>query len=110
MISYDDFHKVEMHIGTITEASPFPKARKPAYILVIDFGTEIGFKKTSAQITDFYQVEDLVGQQIIAVTNFPPKQIGPIMSEVLVLAGLSDSGQATLVQPERACSNGTRIF
>lgn len=108
-ITYDDFTKVDIRSGTILEAKDFPEARKPAYQLTIDFGEEIGQKKTSAQITAHYTPEDLVGKQVIAVVNFPPKQIGPFMSEVLVL-GLSDEHEdIVLLQPERTVPNGKKM-
>ena len=99
-----------MHVGTVLQADHFPEARKPAYKLHIDFGEKIGVKKTSAQITDLYQLNTLVGKQVIAVTNFPPKQIGPFMSEVLVLGSVDDNGIVTLLQPDAPVANGTRIF
>jgi tRNA-binding protein len=108
-ITYDDFTKVDIRSGTIIEAKEFPEARKPAYQLTIDFGEEIGQKKTSAQITAHYTIETLVGKQVIAVVNFPAKQIGPFMSEVLVL-GLSDENDdIVLLQPERAVPNGKKM-
>jgi len=88
MITYDDFAKVEMHVGTILSVEGFPEARKPAWKLTTDFGAEIGIKRSSAQITVLYGKEDLVGRQVIAVTNFPPRQIGPFQSEVLVLGSV----------------------
>jgi len=108
-INYQDFQKVEMHVGTILEATDFPEARKPALKLKIDFGNAIGIKKTSAQITDLYCPKDLNGRQVIAVTNFPPKQIGKFMSEVLVLGGQEDNGVVTLLRPDQQVPNGTRI-
>ena len=108
-ISFDDFLKVDIRAGTVIEALPFPEARKPAYKLKIDFGGEIGVKKSSAQITVHYQAEALVGRQVLAVVNFPPHQIGPFMSEVLTL-GLSDAnGDIVLLAPERAVPNGERM-
>lgn len=109
MISFNDFLKVEMHAGTILEANEFPEARKPAFKLRIDFGEHIGIKKTSAQITDLYNTKDLVGKQVIAVTNFPPKQIGPFISEVLVLGTVADDGVVTLLEPNQEVQNGTRV-
>ena len=107
-ISFADFMKVEMRIGRIVEASIFKEARKPAYVLHVDFG-ELGIKKTSAQITDHYSPEELVGRQVVAVTNFPPKQIGPIMSEVLVLGAVQSDGKVVLLGPERDVDEGLRI-
>ena len=109
-ISWSDFEKVEFRVGTITEVKDFSEARKPAYKLFIDFGEDIGIKKSSAQITDHYQKEDLKGKQIIAVINFPPKQIGPFMSECLV-TGLPDrEGKVILISPDQNVRNGVRLF
>ena len=108
-IAMDDFLKVEVHAGTITAAEPFPEARKPAFKLTIDFGPEMGTRRSSAQITALYAAEELVGRQVIAVTNFAPRQIGPFMSEVLVL-GLSDAdGRISLLAPDHAVPNGSRM-
>lgn len=108
-IGFDDFLKVDIRVGTVIRAEPFPEARKPALKLWIDFGTEIGERKTSAQITQHYTPEELVGRQVLAVLNFPPRQIGPFMSEVLTL-GLSDeNGDIVLLQPERVVPNGGRM-
>jgi tRNA-binding protein len=108
-IPFDDFLKVEVHAGTIVAAEPFPEARKPAFKLTIDFGPAIGTKRSSAQITAFYAAEELVGRQVIAVTNFAPRQIGPFMSEVLVL-GLSDAeGRISLLSPDHPVPNGARM-
>ncbi len=109
MISYDDFHKVEMHVGTIIAVDDFPEARKPAFKLMIDFGEAIGIKRSSAQITVLYTKETLLNRQIIAVTNFPKKQIGKFFSEVLVLGSLDTEGVVTLLQPERQAENGQRV-
>ena len=108
-LSWEDFAKVDMRIGTIIDAQPFPKARKPAYQLQIDFGAELGIKKSSAQITDLYDREQLIGQQVVAVVNFPPKQIANFWSECLVLGGLGEDGNVILLQPERLAPNGWRI-
>lgn len=109
MISFEDFLKVDIRVGTILRAEPFPEARKPAYKLWIDFGDEIGEKKSSAQITVHYTPEALVGRQVMAVVNFPPRQIGPVMSEVLVL-GLSDAeGAIVLLKPDQPVQNGGRM-
>jgi tRNA-binding protein len=108
-IDFEDFLKVEMHVGTIIEAVDFPKARKPAYQLTIDFGEKIGIKRSSAQITVLYQKEDLVGRQVIAVTNFPPRQIATFFSEVLVLGSVDTEGVVTLLQVEQKVANGLRI-
>lgn len=109
IISFDDFVKVDMHVGTIIAVDDFPKAKKPAYQLTIDFGEVIGIKKSSAQITTLYTKEDLIGKQVIAVTNFPPRQIANFFSEVLVLGSVNTEGVVTLLQPERAVQNGERI-
>ena len=108
-ITYDDFHKVEMHVGTIIAVEDFPEARKPAFKLTIDFGETIGVKRTSAQITVLYTKETLLGRQVIAVTNFPKKQIGKFFSEVLVLGSVDTEGVVTLLQPEKNVANGLRI-
>lgn len=108
-ISFDDFLAVDIRVGTITEVEPFPEARKPAYKLRIDFGPELGEKKSSAQITKHYAPEDLLGRQVLAVVNFPPRQIGPMKSEVLTL-GLSDAnGDIVLIAPERQVPDGERM-
>lgn len=108
-ITYDDFSAVDIRVGTIVDAQPFPEARKPAYKLFIDFGEEIGQKKTSAQITDHYQLESLVGRQVMAVVNFPPRQIGPFMSEVLTLGVMDEDGAVVLLQPGQKVPNGGRM-
>jgi len=108
MINWSDFEKIEIRTGTILEADDFPEARKPAYRLLIDFG-ELGLRKSSAQITALYKKEDLPGKQIVAVLNFPPKQIGPFISECLVLGAISGEGEVILLQTERNTSNGLRI-
>ena len=109
-ISFDDFLKVDIRVGTVVEAEPLPEARKPAIKLKIDFGGEIGVKKSSAQITSHYDPDALVGRQVLAVVNFPPRQIGKFMSEVLTL-GLPDvKGEIVLVVPEMPIPNGSRLF
>ena len=108
-ISFDDFMNVDIRVGRITRAEPFPEARKPAIKLWVDFGDEIGSRKSSAQITEHYAPEALVGRQVIAVVNFPPRQIGPFMSEVLVL-GLHDSaGNVVLLGPDHAVPDGEKM-
>jgi tRNA-binding protein len=108
MLSWTDFEKADMRVGTITEVKPFPQARKPAYQLTIDFG-ELGIKKSSAQITALYQPHDLLNKQIIAVVNFAPKQIGNFMSECLVLGIYGAENEVVLLQPERLIKNGSKI-
>ncbi len=107
-ISWADFEKVEIRTGTIIAATDFPEARKPAYKLAIDFG-ELGIKKSSAQITAHYPKEALVGKQIVAVVNFPPKQIGPFLSECLVLGAIQEDGSVVVLQTEQDVKNGLRI-
>jgi len=107
-ISWADFEKLEIRTGTIIAISDFPEARKPAYKLAIDFG-ELGIKKSSAQITAHYRKEELVGKQIVAVVNFPPKQIGPFISECLVLGAIQADGSVILLQTEQEIENGLRI-
>ena len=108
-ISWDDFEKIEMRVGTVLEANDFPKARKPAYKLVIDFGHELGIKRSSAQITVHYRKDDLVGRQVIAVVNFPAKQIADFTSECLVLGIYDENSDVILLQPERPTANGQKI-
>jgi len=109
-ISFDDFLKVDIRIGTVVAAHEFPEARKPAYRLEIDFGRAIGVKKTSAQITANYAREELVGRQVAAVVNFPPRQIGPVMSEVLTLGFADEAGEVVLFSPDKAVPDGSRLF
>jgi tRNA-binding protein len=109
-ISFDDFTKVEIRVGTILAAEPLAGARKPAIRLEIDFGAEVGVKKSSAQITVHYRPESLVGRQVAAVVNFPPRQIGKMMSEVLTLGFPDAQGEVVLIMPERAVPNGGRLF
>jgi tRNA-binding protein len=109
-ISFGDFDKVDVRVGTIVEATPYPEARKPAIKLRIDFGPDIGEKKSSAQVTKYYTPETLVGRQVAAVVNFPPRQIGKFMSEVLTLGFPDDEGEVVLVAVERPVPNGGRLF
>src|ERR1700722_14039510 len=109
MISYEEFAKVDIRSGTIINVEEFPGARKPALKLFIDFGPEIGIKKTSAQITNLYSKEDLIGRQVLAVVNFPPKQVGSFMSEVLVLGISNESGAIVLVEPDKTVPNGQKL-
>lgn len=108
-ISFDEFLKVDIRAGRITRAEPFPEARKPAFKLWIDFGPEIGEKKSSAQITDLYTPEALIGRQVMAVVNFPPRQIGPFMSEVLVLGASDAQGRIVLLAPDHPVPQGARM-
>jgi len=109
-ISFDDFLKVDIRIGTIVKAEPFPEARKPAIKLQIDFGGDIGVKKSSAQITRHYTPDALIGKQVIAVVNFPPRQIGPFMSEVLTLGVPDADGEVVLLHPTLTVPNGGKMF
>lgn len=108
-ISWSDFQKIEIRIGTIIDVQDFPEARNPAYKLQVDFGEELGIKKSSAQITDLYSKEDLLGKQVMAVVNFPPKQIGPMMSECLVAGFHNEDGFVVLATPDMALQNGARL-
>jgi tRNA-binding protein len=108
-ISWNDFEKIEMRVGTILTVNDFPKAKKPAFQLTIDFGAEIGIRKSSAQITKRYEKEDLVNRQIVAVVNFPKKQIGKFMSECLVLGAIRNEGEVILLSPDFKVENGLRI-
>ena len=107
-LSWNEFSKVEMRVGTILEAEVFKEARNPAYKIIVDFG-EYGTRKTSAQITKLYQPEQLIGQQVVAVVNFPPKQIANIMSECLILGAVGEEKEVTLIQPEKKVKNGMKI-
>ena len=108
MINFDDFFKIDIRVGRIIDVQPFPEARKPAWKLQIDFGSEIGVKKSSAQITDLYDADALMGRQILAVVNFPPRQIGPFMSEVLTLGVSNSDGAIMLVRPDDEVEEGSR--
>ena len=110
MISWSDFEKVELRVGKVVAAAPFPEARRPAYVLQIDFGEEIGMRKSSAQITALYRPEDLVGRLAVAVVNFPRKQIGPLMSECLVTGFHDANGEVALCVPDRDVPLGTRLL
>jgi tRNA-binding protein len=108
-ISWDDFQKVELRVGTIIEVEAFPQARRPAWKLTVDFGEELGVKRASAQITDLYSIEDLVGKQVVGVVNFPRKQIGPFMSECLVTGFVTRDGPVVLAVPDKKVANGLRL-
>jgi len=110
MISYDEFAAVDIRVGTVTRAEPFPEARKPAFKLWVDFGGDIGEKRSSAQITAHYTPEGLVGRQVLAVVNFPPRQIGKVMSEVLVLGVPDATGEVVLIGPSLAVPDGGKLF
>ena len=109
-ITFDDFMKVDIRVGQITRAEPFPEARKPAIKLWVDFGEALGEKKSSAQITRHYTPEDLPGKRVMAVVNFPPRQIGPVMSEVLVLGVPDDAGEVVLLVPDKDVPIGGRLY
>jgi len=110
MITWNDFTKVELRAGTIIKVEDFPEARKPAYKIFVDFGTQLGVKKSSAQVTKLYTKGELVGKQIIGVTNFPPKQVGPLMSEFLVTGFVLEDGEVVLSTTDKTIPNGTRLF
>ena len=109
-IAFDDFLKVDIRVGTVVSAEPFPEARKPAYKLQIDFGPEIGIRKSSAQLTTHYQVDELEGRLVLGVVNFPPRQIGPFMSEVLTLGVPDENGAVVLVVPDENVPIGGKLF
>ena len=109
-ISYDDFEKVDIRVGRIIAVDDFPEARKPAYKLTIDFGPDIGIKKSSAQLTVHYRPDQLLGRQVCAVVNFPPRQIGPFMSEVLTLGMPDEDGAVVLIKPDLRVPNGGQLF
>jgi tRNA-binding protein len=109
-ITYSDFEKVDIRVGRITKVEPFPEARKPAFKLWVDFGAEVGEKRSSAQITRHYTPEGLVGRQVLAVVNFPPRQIGPVLSEVLVLGLPDEDGQVVLIGPGHEVPLGGKLF
>ena len=108
--SFDDFMKLDIRCGTIIKAEPFPEARKPAFKLLIDFGGDLGTKKSSAQITQNYDCDALIGKQVMAVVNFPPRQIGPLMSEVLTLGVPDDDGEVMLIRPDQPVPDGGRLY
>ena len=108
-IEWDDFARVELRVGTVIETEDFPAARKPAYILHVDFGADIGVRKSSAQITDLYQRDELIGRQVVAVVNFPAKQIGPIKSQCLVTGFYRDDGSVVLAVPDKAVPDGAKL-
>lgn len=109
MITWDDFEKVELCVGTVTRCEAFPEARKPAYKVWVDLGATVGIRASSAQITHRYTPESLIGRQVVCVTNFPPRQIGPFISEVLICGFYNADGSVTLVGPDTSVENGTRL-
>ncbi|HSC47929.1 MAG TPA: tRNA-binding protein [Gammaproteobacteria bacterium] len=108
-IGWQDFEKVELRVGTVVKAEPFPEARKPAYKLTVDFGPEVGERRSSVQITVHYTLEELVGRQVIGVVNFPPKRIGPVMSECLITGFYREDGSVVLAVPDKPVSNGAKL-
>ncbi len=110
MATFEEFQRIDMRVGRVTAVDEFPEARKPAWKLTIDFGPEIGIKRSSAQITVNHRLEDLVGSQVLAVVNFPPRQIGPFMSEVLVLGAPDEEGRVILLRPDADVPLGGRVF
>ena len=109
-ISFEDFQRVEIRVGTVVDAQPFPEARKPAIKLWVDFGGALGVRRTSAQITKHYKPDRLIGRQVVAVVNFPPRQIGPFLSEVLVLGVPDDAGEVVLLRPDLKVPDGGRMY
>ena len=109
MIEWDDFARVELRVGTIVDAQPFPQARKPAYRLRVDFGAEIGERSSSAQITDLYALDELVGKQVVGVVNFPPRQIGPMRSQCLITGFYRADGAVVLAVPDLSVENGAKL-
>ena len=109
-ISFDDFLKVELRVGKIVSAETFPEARKPAYILNVDFGEDYGVRKASAQITDIYEANELVGKLVVGVLNFPPKQIGPVMSQCLITGFHNDQGRVALCVPDKSVPLGSKLL
>ena len=110
VIKYEEFQRIEIRVGTIVDAKEFPEARQPAIKLWVDFGEKLGVRKTSAQVTENYEIEDLIDRQVAAVINFPPKQIGKFMSEILVLGFPDDAGDVVLVNVDKSVPNGGRLF
>jgi len=108
-ISWQDFEKVDMRVGVVTDVKEFPEARRPAYRLWVDFGPVLGVKRSSAQITAHYRLAELIGRRVVAVVNFPPKQIGPFISEVLVLGAYNEAGEVILLNPDQPVAPGSRI-
>ena len=108
-ITFDDFLKVDIRVGTVVAAEPYPEARKPALKITVDFGEPIGTRRSSAQVTDLYSPEDLIGRQVLSVVNFPPKQIGKFVSQILILGLADESGQVVLVRPDSPVPNGARL-